>query len=836
MGHGLAQLTREIMKKLAFLILVFSTTAIAAPSNPPIFILGQTVAKLPSAAAGKNQFWTVTDGATASDCSTGMGTYGVMCWSNGTTWTAVGGGSSSGVTGITEGTNITCTPITSGSTCTGNVTINASSAYPVLTSPGQYTYTFWVTGPLLLSQTSGSGYSGTGSCTLSGGVLVSGSADTCTATQSGGAITFAIVGTGIYSAWPQVTLGGVTGGSGAYAQAYNDPANTTIYARQEATGTITTGTDAAIFLTAIFATQAGTGGSFFFKNGIYPINSYAAETTSGWTSYYYGIAIPAGNFGDSQQWIFHGETRPEWNWENYGLSAIPIQVNGVIFASSAAAESGISSSDMIMNWWQRPNGVSTSNEVKFNNMSCRFSQTSRGNQTCWAMWMTSAPEYNNVEAGIQTPMTSITVAPVAGSLGSFGMTGSYGSSGLPQFFHDIFIFGYDIGADWNEHTISDGTADITLTNHPFEIGRGGPNSSAGGYGPVYHGNYIARLQDQENKGGGIIGPEMQTGSRIDMPLYDVELAGPGSWFSGRTDGNLVETNAGASVGNIDWTIIKWSVGVISANLFASGGSGFCINGTGNCGNGTAGYAADNFTRANNANLGPNWTAFAEGQTLGISSNQAVVSGAGAGTSYYSATIFSPNQCSTAVINGSGSAFWGPIVRATPGDNYYGANILLSGNSESIYKTVAGSQTVLASGSTSYTLPATVMLCANGSVLTEFVNGVLKVTVSDSTFTTGAPGLNGYLTSGYATSWLGQSSGAAFNTIPTALTFTTATSDSATIAGVNANSHCTFSPTNSTAAATTTLGYVSAVSAGSVTISHAATVASGGTVNIICTSN
>ena len=80
------------MKKLAFLILVFSTTAIAAPSNPPIFILGQTVAKLPSAAAGKNQFWTVTDGATASDCSTGMGTYGVMCWSNGTTWTAVGGG------------------------------------------------------------------------------------------------------------------------------------------------------------------------------------------------------------------------------------------------------------------------------------------------------------------------------------------------------------------------------------------------------------------------------------------------------------------------------------------------------------------------------------------------------------------------------------------------------------------------------------------------------------------------------------------------------------------------------------------------------------------------
>jgi hypothetical protein len=68
------------------------------------------------------------------------------------------------------------------------------------------------------------------------------------------------------------------------------------------------------------------------------------------------------------------------------------------------------------------------------------------------------------------------------------------------------------------------------------------------------------------------------------------------------------------------------------------------------------------------------------------------------------------------------------------------------------------------------------------------------------------------------------------------TYTTATSDAFTVTGATSSSHCVFSPTNSTAAATTVLGYVSAVAANLVTISHAATVASGGTINIVCTVN
>jgi hypothetical protein len=67
-----------------------------------------------------------------------------------------------------------------------------------------------------------------------------------------------------------------------------------------------------------------------------------------------------------------------------------------------------------------------------------------------------------------------------------------------------------------------------------------------------------------------------------------------------------------------------------------------------------------------------------------------------------------------------------------------------------------------------------------------------------------------------------------------LSLTAATSDTASITGVTSSSVCTFSPENATAAAATVIAYVSAVSTGSVTITHAATVASGGTLNIICT--
>jgi len=67
-----------------------------------------------------------------------------------------------------------------------------------------------------------------------------------------------------------------------------------------------------------------------------------------------------------------------------------------------------------------------------------------------------------------------------------------------------------------------------------------------------------------------------------------------------------------------------------------------------------------------------------------------------------------------------------------------------------------------------------------------------------------------------------------------VTFTAATSDNATINGVTASSHCVFSPTNATAAAATTIAYISSISANTVTFTHVVTTASGGTESIQCT--
>jgi hypothetical protein len=68
------------------------------------------------------------------------------------------------------------------------------------------------------------------------------------------------------------------------------------------------------------------------------------------------------------------------------------------------------------------------------------------------------------------------------------------------------------------------------------------------------------------------------------------------------------------------------------------------------------------------------------------------------------------------------------------------------------------------------------------------------------------------------------------------TYTTGTSDTFTVTGATAYSHCTFSPTNSTAAATAVLAYISSTNTDSITINHAASVAGGGKVSIVCTAN
>lgn len=73
------------------------------PNFPPDLI-SATISQLGSASASPNQLWLISDGTSATDCSVGGGSNGVLCYSNGSTWSALSSGGSS-LTVQTNGTN-----------------------------------------------------------------------------------------------------------------------------------------------------------------------------------------------------------------------------------------------------------------------------------------------------------------------------------------------------------------------------------------------------------------------------------------------------------------------------------------------------------------------------------------------------------------------------------------------------------------------------------------------------------------------------------------------------------------------------------------------------------
>lgn len=92
----------------------------------PSWLNGIPVAQLPSPTNLFYHLQLVRDGANATDCSTGSGTTPVLCWANGTSWTAFagGGGGSGTVTNIATGAGLTGGPITT----TGTISCVQGSA------------------------------------------------------------------------------------------------------------------------------------------------------------------------------------------------------------------------------------------------------------------------------------------------------------------------------------------------------------------------------------------------------------------------------------------------------------------------------------------------------------------------------------------------------------------------------------------------------------------------------------------------------------------------------------------------------------------------------------
>lgn len=153
-------------------------------------------------------------------------------------------------------------------------------------------------------------------------------------------------------------------------------------------------------------------------------------------------------------------------------------------------------------------------------------------------------------------------------------------------------------------------------------------------------------------------------------------------------------------------------------------------------------ASDDFNRADGG-LGANWTTMASGLT--ISSNQVVSSGSPAEV-FRSAEAFADDQFSQVkVVSGAGNAWLVLHVRVQDALNYYAAYSQAAFNGTVlIFKFVAGSGSVLASGSLSTgTDGDTVKFEAVGTSLRYYQAGGLELSASDSTYTSGSPGFGAY---------------------------------------------------------------------------------------------
>jgi hypothetical protein len=178
---------------------------------------------------------------------------------------------------------------------------------------------------------------------------------------------------------------------------------------------------------------------------------------------------------------------------------------------------------------------------------------------------------------------------------------------------------------------------------------------------------------------------------------------------------------------------------------------------------TGSSATDTFNRANGA-LGSNWAAMSDG-ALTIASQLVKGGNGGYSGDLRTAETYTSDQSSQVEVTStqlSGGQWIGPAVRATSGGQslYLGIYFWNNGSPDlMLFKRASGSWTQLGSTYPVSALPAgtQLTLTAVGSTLTLRQNGTARITATDTSLTSGAPGIMSYGT-GTADNWAGASLG------------------------------------------------------------------------------
>lgn len=201
------------------------------------------------------------------------------------------------------------------------------------------------------------------------------------------------------------------------------------------------------------------------------------------------------------------------------------------------------------------------------------------------------------------------------------------------------------------------------------------------------------------------------------------------------------------------SVVLWSCG-------PSSGQGLIVNTGGQVGGGGGGGQTinDDFNRADSADAGANWTPVT-GQ-LQIVSNSARLFDGSSACERYSGVTWTDNQSSEVKVTANATAAagsgYGVAVRCSASANTF-YRLVINGDGEwELIKKVTGSNTVLTSGTATYSAGAVLKLSAIGTTITSTYNGSQLDSRTDSAIASGSPGLaySTSLTSGNMDDWTG----------------------------------------------------------------------------------
>jgi hypothetical protein len=167
-------------------------------------------------------------------------------------------------------------------------------------------------------------------------------------------------------------------------------------------------------------------------------------------------------------------------------------------------------------------------------------------------------------------------------------------------------------------------------------------------------------------------------------------------------------------------------------------------------------ASDTFVRANAATLGANWTALSGLTSLQILTNVAATQATGAyeGDAYTNITFAADqwSQCTLGAVVSSGANYVMCAVRIQSGAaSFYAIQMTTDGATFcKIRKFTAGAPTDLAActtpgwgGGITVASGDTLLLTVVGSTISAYHNGIPLVSTTDSTYTSGSPGIVGF---------------------------------------------------------------------------------------------